>query len=155
MNIDVSRAAEDDKPVVRRLLELNSHDFSEFDGRDLGPHGEYGYRYLDHYWAESDQRRAYLIRADGQIAGCALVRLGAPHEMAEFFIVKKYRRSGVGTVAAREVFALHDGAWSVHEVAGNRGAVAFWRRAIPMEFAEESNNDGTTQTFVMEASADA
>src|SRR5215203_5282732 len=33
-------ALERDKAVVRRLLELDSHDFSEIDGRDLGPHGE-------------------------------------------------------------------------------------------------------------------
>ncbi|MBJ7451292.1 MAG: hypothetical protein JHC71_04310 [Blastococcus sp.] len=49
MDIALSPAGEDEKPIVRRLLELNSHDFSEFDGRELGPHGEYGYRYLDHY----------------------------------------------------------------------------------------------------------
>ena len=33
-------------------MELYRYDFSEFDGADVGSHGEYGYRYLDHYWAE-------------------------------------------------------------------------------------------------------
>lgn len=149
MHVDVALASEGDKPLVRRLLELNAHDFSEFDGRDLGIHGEYGYPYLDHYWAEPEQRRAYLIRVEGQLAGCALVRLGEPHEMAEFFVVRKYRRSGAGTTAARQVFALHVGLWEIHELPGNDAAVAFWRRAIPAEYTENVADDGTTQRFVI------
>lgn len=149
MSVHVSLATEGDKPLVRRLLELNAHDFSEFDGRDLGPHAEYGYPFLDHYWAEPEQRRAYLIRVEGQVAGCALVRLGEAHSMAEFFVVRKYRRSGVGTIAARQVFGLHGGPWSVHEVPGHDAAVAFWRRAIPTEYSEQVDEDGTTQTFVI------
>ena len=39
--------------MLRRLIELYRYDFSEFDQADLGPHGDYGYRYLDHYWSES------------------------------------------------------------------------------------------------------
>src|SRR4051812_39226332 len=50
MTTELIVANEADRVVVRRLLELNAHDFSEIDGRDVGPHGEYGYRYLDHYW---------------------------------------------------------------------------------------------------------
>lgn len=86
MNIEVSPATEDEKPVVRRLLELNSHEFSPFDGRDLGSHGEYGYRYLDHYWIESENRHAFIVRVGGAIAGCVLVRAGSPHRFGEFFL---------------------------------------------------------------------
>ena len=50
----VTRVPEEEKSVVRRLLELNSHDFSSIDGRDLGPHGDYGYPYLDHYWVPEE-----------------------------------------------------------------------------------------------------
>lgn len=49
---ELIEATVDDKPVVRRLLELYLHDFSEFSGQDLNDHGEYGYRYLDHYWTD-------------------------------------------------------------------------------------------------------
>lgn len=77
--VTVEHASESAKPVVRRLLELNAHDFSEFDGRDVSEHGEFGYRYLDHYWSEPEGRRALLIRCDNTIAGVALVRRGAPH----------------------------------------------------------------------------
>lgn len=103
MRIEVVAATEQEKPIVGRLLELNAHDFSEIDGRDLDGHGEYGYRYLDHYWINGEHRHAFLIKVDGKVAGCALVRAGEPHEFGEFFIIRKYRRNGVGTLAAREV----------------------------------------------------
>jgi predicted acetyltransferase len=147
--VDVSPAPASAKPVIRRLLELNAHDFSAIDGRDLGPHGEYGYPYLDHYWTEAGWRQPYLVTADGRIAGCALVRLGDPNEFGEFFVVRKYRRAGVGTAAARSVLRRHPGTWSVHQLPGNDGAVAFWRRAIPVGYTELSDTTGTTQRFVL------
>jgi predicted acetyltransferase len=151
MRIEVEPATEEEKPIVRRLLELNAHDFSEIDGRDIGQHGEYGYTYLDHYWIKGERRHAFLIRVDGKVAGCALVRVGEPHEFGEFFIVRKYRRSGVGTTAAREVFKMFPGGWLVHEVPGNDTAVEFWRRAIPVEFEESVEETGTSQRFVTTA----
>jgi predicted acetyltransferase len=69
--VEVVRAGIDDAAVLRRLLELYQHDFSEFDGRELNAHGEYGYRYLDYYWTEPE-RHALLFSADGHLAGFAL-----------------------------------------------------------------------------------
>lgn len=37
---------------MRQLLELNSYEFSRFDGADVGPDGRSGYPYLDDYWSE-------------------------------------------------------------------------------------------------------
>src|SRR5947208_1690787 len=118
MRIDLVPADEAAKPIVRRLLELNAHDFSEIDGRDLGAHGEYGYRYLDHYWLREENRHPFLITVDDKIAGCVLVRAGDPHEFGEFFVVRKYRRRGVGKLAARTVFSLFPGTWTIYEVRG-------------------------------------
>jgi predicted acetyltransferase len=88
VEVQVRRASEGERTVVRRLLELYQHDFSEFDGRDLNTHGEYGYRYLDHYWTETD-RHPFLFTADGRWAGFALVRSGPPADMSEFFVLRK------------------------------------------------------------------
>ena len=149
MNIEVVEASQADQPVVRRLLEFNAYDFSEFDGRDLGPHGEYGYRYLDHYWVEGESRRALLFLVDERLAGCALIRKGSPHQVAEFFVLRKYRRHGVGSVAARKVLDLWPGEWVTHEVVGNDRAVTFWRQAIPVTFVETEDETGTTQRFTL------
>ena len=141
------RAEERDRPVLRRLLELYQHDFSEFDGRDLNAHGEYGYRYLDHYWTEPE-RHPFLVTADGCWAGFALVRSGPPADMSEFFVLRKYRRHGVGGRAAGEVFRLFPGPWTVRQQRANLAATAFWRSAIPFEYAERVTDEEVIQEFI-------
>jgi predicted acetyltransferase len=145
----VRQASEEAKPTVRRLLELSAYDFSAIDGRDIGPDGEYGYPYLDHYWGAANDRAAFLFHVDAQLAGFALVRLGTPHQVAEFLVLPKYRRRGLGTAAARQVLSVWYGEWLTRELPGNDGAVAFWRRAIPVPFTETSDATETTQRFVI------
>ena len=69
--------------------------------------------------------------------------------MAEFFVLRKYRRGGVGTDAARAVFARFPGEWQTRQQFENTGAIAFWRRAIPVPFDETPNDEGPVQRFVM------
>ena len=149
MAAEVVDASETDRPVLRRLIELYRHDFSEFDDTDVDSHGEFGYRYLDHYWTEPD-RHAFLIRCDGRWAGFALVRSGDPHDMAEFFVMRKYRRSGVGREAAREVLHRFPGRWTVRQLLTNPAATEFWRVAIPHPFTERHDDDENIIEFFVE-----
>ncbi len=133
-NIQINEATLDEKPILRQLLELYEYDFSEFERTDVGPHGIYGYRYLDHYWTEPDCH-PYLIRVDGQLAGFVLVnRHGASGQarwsLAEFFVMRKYRKQGVGEFAATFVFNLWPGEWEVSQAASHPGSTAFWRKVI-------------------------
>jgi predicted acetyltransferase len=144
--VEIVEAAIADKVVLSRLLELYQHDFSEYVDADVDAHGLYGYQYLDHYWTEPD-RHPFLFRVDGRWAGFALVRSGAPHDMAEFFVMRKYRRLGVGTDAARAVFARFPGAWQVRQERGNHAATTFWRDAIPVPFEEGATDEGPVQRF--------
>jgi predicted acetyltransferase len=148
LTIDVRRADASEKPVVGRLLELNAYEFSRFDRRALRDDGTFGYRYLDSYW-DDQGRHPYLVLVDGELAGLALVRLTATWSMAEFLVLPKFRRSGVGTSAARAVFARHPGQWEVREIAGNDDAVAFWRGVIPVIYDESVDAGGTTQRFAI------
>jgi predicted acetyltransferase len=139
-----------DKDVLRHLLELYLHDFSEFDGRDLGPHGTYGYRYLNHYWTEPD-RFPFFIRSGGQLAGFALIRfIDGSADMAEFFVMRKYRRQGVGTEAARMLFDRFPGRWDIRELSTNTPAQKFWRTVIGAYASYEENvtRDEVSQHFV-------
>jgi hypothetical protein len=51
-DVQLGVARQEDRDVVRQLLELNSYEFSRFDGADVGPDGRSGYPYLDDYWSE-------------------------------------------------------------------------------------------------------
>jgi predicted acetyltransferase len=145
-SVEVTPAIYGDEGTIRNLVELYAYDFSEFTDEDVDEHGLFGYRYLDHYWTEAE-RHPFLIRVDGRIAGFALVRAGRPHDMAEFFVVKKYRGSGVAKQAARAVFAMFPGDWQTRELAANARATAFWRNAIPVPYTEDTNEQGPVQHF--------
>ena len=132
--IALSVLAERDKPLLRNLLELYAYDFTEFDNSDISEYGEYGYQRLDCYWYENG-RRAFLIRVRGKIAGFILVReleleATAYNSVAEFFILKKYRKQHIGMEAAKTVFAQIRGNWLVPVMSMNEPAQIFWEKVI-------------------------
>lgn len=134
--VEVIPATREQGPILANLLELYIHDFSEFVPLDLDPTGRFGYTQLPQYWSESG-RHPLLIYVDGKLAGLALVKLvpGATHDtqswdMAEFFIVRGYRRKGIGSEAARQVWSRFPGAWNIRVMQANTKATSFWRHAI-------------------------
>ncbi len=151
VDLELAQASKSEREVVGRLLELNSYEFSRIDGRSISCDGRYGYQYLDAYWSEPG-RVPYLLEADRELAGLALARrVDAVMHVAEFLVLPKFRRTGVGTQAARQLFAAHPGRWQVRQVVGNDQAMSFWRRAIPAPFTELVDDEGNvTQTFDMQ-----
>jgi predicted acetyltransferase len=136
MDIQLKRVAEEDKQVLRNLLELYQYDFSEFDKRDINRHGLYGYTYLDHYWTDSG-RYPFFIMADHVLAGfvlvsnfCYLCAPGEARSISEFFVLKKYRRMGVGQAAAKAVFAMYPGKWEILQHPENTISLKFWENII-------------------------
>jgi predicted acetyltransferase len=118
------------------LLELYAHDFSEFHHIELGADGRFGYRRLPLYWSEPG-RHPFLVRMDGNLAGLVLVKRGSEisgnenvWDMAEFFVVRGYRRRGIGTEIAHEVWRRFPGLWEVRVMKSNGPARHFWERAI-------------------------
>ena len=146
VDVAVVEALDDDRTVVRRLLQLYHYDFSEFDGSDVNPHGEYLHRYFDEYWTDPD-RKAFLFRAGGALAGFALVFTGEPHDIAEFFVMRKYRRRGVGAQAAASLLDQFPGRWTVRQQLANPAATAFWRKAIRYPFQEHEQGTEIVQSF--------
>jgi predicted acetyltransferase len=112
-------------------LELCHHDYSEFNQADVDDHGLYGYSYLDHYWTETG-RYAFFIKVAGKLAGFVMVRVldGDLRTIAEFFVLRKYRRLGVGKTTARAIFDRFPGQWRIDQEPGNTPAQHFWRGVI-------------------------
>jgi predicted acetyltransferase len=70
--------------------------------------------------------------------------LPADHDVAEFFVVRKHRRSGVGIEAARQLICPRPGQWEIAVVRANAGALGFWRRvtaSVSPEVDELNQND--------------
>ncbi|MBL8303334.1 MAG: hypothetical protein JNM26_11245 [Ideonella sp.] len=153
--LDVSLAHAEQRLPLQRMLELYQHDLSDLWDQDLDAHGDYGYP-LDRHFAR-DAAWPYVFRVDGRYAGFALVdtqvRLpGGDFWMEQFFVLRKYRRRGVGARAACRVFACHPGRWQVGQMPANTPAQAFWRRVITRHcggaFAETMLTTGRWQGLV-------
>jgi predicted acetyltransferase len=136
--VELERAGPGRRETLANLLQLYTHDFSEqWAGEphgDLGEDGRFAaYPFLDSYWTEAD-REPLLIRAEGKLAGFALVNAfahsGLPIDfsVAEFFVARKYRRSGVGLAAATEIIRARPGQWEIAVARKNLAAQPFWRR---------------------------
>ncbi len=136
MQVEVVKATLEQKPLLSNLLELYVYDFTEFCDFDIGDDGYYGYEHLPLYWTEPT-RFPYLIYVDKKIAGFILVQKGSPisddttvWDIAEFFVMKKYKRHGVGTAAALKVWEQFKGQWQVRVLITNHIANSFWLQAI-------------------------
>jgi predicted acetyltransferase len=132
--LDVATAQ--DAPLLMNLLQLYIHDLSEAFPVELGDDGRYGYEKLPLYWSEPG-RFPFLIRFEARVAGFALVTRGSPatddpdvFDIAEFFVLRRHRRSGVGRGAAFLLWDRLPGRWIVRVSEGNRGGLRFWTDVI-------------------------
>ena len=161
MKVEVTPAGPQDIKRMENLMHLYLYDFSEFDQADVDEDGCFRDEHLPLYWQEPE-RHPFLIRVDGNLAGFILVRgvkedsPGGYHSVAEFFVLRKYRRSGVGRQAARDIFTRFPGRWRVSQLENNLPAQAFWRKIIHEytrgQFREDARagDEGRvlTQTFI-------
>ena len=120
--------------ALARMLELYQYELSDIWDQDLDSAGEYGYA-LDRYW-ERDGHFTYIVLADGKYAGFALVDgqvklSGGDFWMDQFFVLKKYRRQGVGRALARHAFAQHSGRWQIGQMAQTIAALGFHHSLVP------------------------
>ena len=135
-DLRIIEAKESQKEILQRLLELYQYDLSLLTDDDVDPFGLYGYSYLDRYWVE-ENRYPYLFLFRESLAGFALVNEvnwlpenDGAHSIAEFFVLKKYRRRGIGTAAAQYVINRFSGKWEIRILGENRSAIQFWRELI-------------------------
>ena len=157
----IQKVEYEQKSILRNLLELYKYDFSEFDpDDDINSNGLYEYKYLDHYWTE-DNRYPFFIMVDDKLSGFALVRSVGENDikqtiysMAEFFVMKKYRKQRIGQTAAYKLFDKFSGIWKVGQIEANIPSQEFWRKTIERytngnyKEIREDNWEGPIQTFL-------
>jgi predicted acetyltransferase len=142
LQVEVVPASSDQSVIVANLFELYAHDFSAFHEMDIGDDGRFGFAELSVFWSEPN-RHAFLLRYSRRLAGFALVKKGSEitkretvWDMAQFFVLRRYRRYGVGTEAARQIWSRFPGEWEVRVMERNKVAYRFWGHAIKTAFGE-------------------
>ena len=66
----------------------------------------------------------------------------------EFFVLRKYRRQSVGTMAARDVIGRFPGPWQLRQLHDNASATAFWRGVITVDYTERKADRFVVQEFL-------
>jgi len=152
MDVALISAGHDDAPVLSRLIQLYVYDFSEILKLEIRDDGLFDFGKPEGYW-NAPRYSPFLIRAGSHLAGFAIVdsQSRLTHEplwdVNQFFVLRRYRRAGVGSSAAVALFDRFPGRWEVRAAQQNEVAQAFWRDVIRRYtggcFEETVHNDGT------------
>jgi predicted acetyltransferase len=133
-NLVISKIGTESDTLLRNLTEHYCHEMSEWFDLDTGVDGRYSYDTAS-IWANGYD--AYLVKVADSIAGFALIGSASEwvteadaHDVHEFFIMRKFRRRGIGRSMARFLWNEYPGEWLVRVLEANASAVAFWRREI-------------------------
>jgi predicted acetyltransferase len=137
VNIKVEPILLEQKSTFIQLFNLYSYDFTEYTDCDIDEHGYFNNDYANNVWTD-EKLHHFFIRVDGKLAGFVIVGNGGymyledknAHNIYEFFVVKKYRRNGVGSFVAKAAFDMFKGKWEVCQMQNNIPARKFWKSVI-------------------------
>ena len=124
------------RKVIVHMLQDCLREFSAFDGGKPGAQGRFDYPYLDTYWQEEGRSPFVFLREGNEIGFAFVRRLGEGEvEMAEFYVMPRFRRTGVAEGAATKLFHRFPGRWLVRHHEDNGPPRALWAKVID-EIAE-------------------
>lgn len=139
MDIEIIPAKQEFQQTIQNMARFYAYDMSEYMGKvqdnwDFPEDGLYEAHDLSIYWNELN-RYPFLIRVNRELAGFILInKVGSSPEvdwnMGEFFVVRKFKRQGIGSYAAKWCFDNFPGVWEVMQMPGNEGAIQFWNTVV-------------------------
>jgi predicted acetyltransferase len=134
-----ARGSAVDRQWLTNVYPFYLHDLSEFDDHyyTLNERGLWEPDYLPS-WLKEGLDHPLIIGESGCRVGFALINEApSPHLMpgirfrvSEFFVLRKYRRSGIGRRAAMALFDRFQGRWQLSVLPRNGPAICFWRKVI-------------------------
>ncbi len=144
-DVTVRPAEPREQALVAGLFQFYTYHFSQFEPPssprfEVDDHGSFeAYPELASYWPSGEgavDRWALVVRVGGRAAGFALLnqlshRGGfVERNMAELFVLAKYRRAGVASAVVAQILDAHPGQWEVAIAERNAPAMAFWPRVL-------------------------
>lgn len=131
MTLEICSPCQAHQPVIWNLFQFYCYDTSPEDGYDVQESGFYSLspEYFAQYWTEPNWS-AHLLRWNGAIAGFALLEpsdaLPGGMELADLFIMQRFRRHGIGRQVVRHFMTNRSVPWTVVVYDNAAGAKAFW-----------------------------
>ncbi|MEJ6004908.1 GNAT family N-acetyltransferase [Paucibacter sp. AS339] len=131
MSLEICSPCLAHKTVIWNLFQFYCYDTSAEEGCDVEETGFYSLSqdYFAQYWT-APSWSAHLLLWDGAIAGFALIEtsdaLSGALELADLFIMKRFRRHGIGRQVVRHFMSSRAVPWTVVVYDEAVGATAFW-----------------------------
>jgi predicted acetyltransferase len=129
-------AAPDQLPLLQNLWHLYIHDFTDYLDEEVDEQGHFAFDYDMRRYFQKPGFWSYVPRVTDRIAGFALVsdriyqRRGEGRQVDEFFILRRYRRKGIGRSVAFQMYDMFRGYWETAVIGPNLPAQHFWRKVI-------------------------
>ncbi|SMF78942.1 Predicted acetyltransferase [Paenibacillus uliginis N3/975] len=152
--MQITKVEQSGKDILKQLMTLFLHDLSEFNS-DLEINQSNGLFEFDvlEWFFEKEGLTPYFIKAEDKVIGFILLQSGpfsnqeyADYVLNSFFILKKYRRKGLGREACKEFFNQYPGRYAISQILTNTPAIHFWKsiyKSFNIEFYEkEELEDG-------------
>jgi predicted acetyltransferase len=151
-----ARQSPTDRDWLSNVYPFYLHDLSEVDDGyyRLSNDGRWEPDHLPS-WLADDTDYPFVMRMPRGRVGSALVNTapsphimpGADYRLSEFFVLRAFRRAGVGRRAAFALFDRFPGIWEIRELPRNGPAIAFWRTTLG-EYAGRRYEETTTHEEV-------
>ena len=110
MEFNLIKVKEKDKSIIYNLMQLYTYELSFFEDETttftMLDSGLYVMnKYVERYW-QDENRHPYILKYNNELAGFVLQRYNKENmnEIAEFFVLNKYRKIGAGTFMANKMF---------------------------------------------------
>jgi len=127
------------KNILENLISIYLHDLSEFtNDLKVNQNGRFEYEGLELYFIKEELKPLFIYLKDN-IVGFILLNNGkyVPQDIDfsvhEFFILKSYRRSGIGAKAMEGLFDKYKGKYRIVQLADNKLAINFWKSIYKMQ----------------------
>ncbi|QVM93510.1 GNAT family N-acetyltransferase [Pseudomonas entomophila] len=134
--LELLQTGPDQADLVRNLYQFYAYESSDWEQEDVEVDGRFYIHepHFERYW-QSPGWSATLVLVDGFIAGFVLVeRSELPgidaFELADLFILKKYRRLGIGRAVARQFLCEGDADWLLRWHGADAVATQFCRALL-------------------------
>ena len=133
MSLQICQLTDDHKPLIWNVFQFYCYETSIEDECDLEENGLYSLssEYFAQYWI-NPRWSAHLLRWNGAIAGFALIEpseaLDSAQELADLFVVKRFRRKGIARDVALHFMAERTIPWTVVVFQEAHDAQSFWSK---------------------------
>lgn len=123
--------------ILENLIQLYLYDLSNVFDININEDGLFYYD-LDNFFGNSDNM-AYLIEVNYELVGFIMIdknfkilddNIDNSYNLAEIFILNKYRKNGIGKMIVFDFFDNYRGNWEVRSVPLSKDAELFWKKII-------------------------